>query len=246
MDIIARRSGGESVVGRPQARPHWYPAATAPAARAQVWKRNADEPAAAAVLVGVFEPGQDYRVDFNPLTDINVLLGLNPLSAAGTPCFSRPEDFIWAEVLVSRDRATVAGLDENVPTVTGPPVVSKVSAEELLILIPAPANSSTWIDGKIRVRRADTLAEVVIWDVLAGPQHRITQPAMACVIDYNCRNQSEENIGNGRGVSDWSPTAPAAGIGDADQPPPASEAMNDFDFDPADHRAGIVRGVIAE
>lgn len=247
MDIVSRRSGGQNIVSRPQARPNWYRGATAPAARAQVWKRNADQPPAAAVMVGVFELGQEYKLDYNPATDRNVVLGLNPLSADGTPCFTRPEDFVWAELPVERATVPVAGLDEHVPTVTLPPTIAKEDgADRWVVLTPAPdAYGATLTDGEIWVEKADDPA--VYWGNIpigTNALHIVGQENYPAKVRYRWRNQSSEDAGNGRGWSDWSPYADAAGAGDADQPPPVGDALTSFTFDANDSRAGIEKGVI--
>ena len=250
MNIVARRSGGQNVIGRPQARPNWYRPAGAPAARAQVWKRNADQAPSAAVLVGVFELGKEYSFDFNPVADRNVLLGVNPLAADGTPSFSRPEDFVWAELVVSRDHAAAAGLDDDVPTVTLAPTVAKSDVSDVLIVLtPAPdAYGATLTDCEIRVEKADDATVFTVWPEAPGPTHRIDQTAYPAKVSYRYRNQADEDgPDGGRGWSAWSPKTDAAEIGAAVPPPPASGAggaLETFEPDPEDSRAGIRREIV--
>lgn len=250
MDLVIEDSGGQNIVAREMGKPDWQPPAAVDAHEVEVFWQELDADGAALgapQTLGRHGLPATVTIPYNPVSpDRKVRVYAVAYSADNTPDVSSLRDATQATVLFSRPTVSAAGIDEHVPEVTDPPVVSKVSAEELLILIPAPANSATWTDGQIRARNADTLEEVYIWDVLAGPSHRVPQPPMACLFDYNCRNQSDEDAGNGRGVSDWSPTAAAAGLNDGVQPTPATQAMNDFEFDPDDRRAGIVRGIVAE
>lgn len=248
MDLIAKDSGGHNLVAREQAEPHWYPAATAPAARVQVWKRNADQPPSAAVYVGTFEPGARVEIDFNPAFDRNVLLGTISLSADGTPSVTRLEDAVWAELIFERTSAPVGGIDAHVPTVTAAPTVAKAEAvDEWVVFTPAPdAYGATLTDGEIKVEKVDDASAYEVLPVPVSPHHRLAQKPYPCVISYRWRNQSSEDAGNGRGWSDWSPGAGGAEIGAPVPPPPVGGVLSTFTYDPNDSRAGIEVGVIAE
>jgi hypothetical protein len=83
LNLIARNSGGLQVVGRPQARPAWYPPDRVRPVRVQVWWRYAGEVAAAARLIGVFAPGQTVAVPLNPMVDRNLIFSTVSISSDG-------------------------------------------------------------------------------------------------------------------------------------------------------------------
>lgn len=83
MNLIAKQSGGNNLVGRPQARRAWYPSERSRPVQVEVWWRYADEVAAAARLLGTFRPGQQVIVPLNPLVDRNIILSTISISATG-------------------------------------------------------------------------------------------------------------------------------------------------------------------
>lgn len=249
MDIVAMPSGGPNVVGWPYALPPWRPAPTAPAASVDLyWRRLTTEgvPVGAWQLYGNFPVGTLVDVPFNPVQDYHVEFSQITRSADGTPSETDPELGVRMTTLFDRGRAQVAGIDEHVPTVTLAPAVAKAEGtDEWVVFTPAPdAHGATVTDGTVRVQKADDAAAFIDYPVPASPSHRIRQEGYACTIKYRWRNQSSEDAGNGRGVSAWSPAAPAAEAGAAAPPPPASEVVQTFDYDPADSRAGIERGIV--
>jgi len=52
MNLVGKHSGGSNLVGRPQARPVWYPTERSRPAQVEVWWRYEGEVAAAARLLG--------------------------------------------------------------------------------------------------------------------------------------------------------------------------------------------------
>lgn len=109
MNLIARKSGGANIVGRPQARLAWYPSATAPAAQVAVYWLELNKPVSAARLIGTFAPGQEGSALYNPATDQDVWLFTISYSASGTPSHSSLADaFRETKVLLSHQRETDA------------------------------------------------------------------------------------------------------------------------------------------
>lgn len=248
MNIVGMPSGGNNIVGWPFAVPRWYPPATAPAARVQVWKHNSGQPVSEATLVATAEPGQRVEIEFNPVTDRNVVLRTVSFSASGTPSVSNLEDAVAAEVIFERDMAVVLGNDEHVPQVTAAPSISKVeNASDWIIFTTLPdADAGTLKVGRLRIRKADELAvERILYIPVAG-FHRIEQTGYPAVIDYAWQNQANEDVGEGRGWSEWSPTADAAEAGAAVQPPPPAEVLPTVTFDANDSMQAIERGVIIQ
>ncbi|HEY0004538.1 MAG TPA: phage tail protein [Pyrinomonadaceae bacterium] len=144
-----------------------------------------------------------------------------------------PITFTWTGRTIG-DSASVAGVDEHVPTVTLAAMVSKIEArEDWLIITPAPdAYGATLTHGEIHIEKSDDADAFEVWPMDAGPTHVIPQKPYECEIKYRWHNGSAEDAGNGVGWSDWSPNATAAKIGDPIQTP--GEALDGFDFDPND------------
>jgi len=72
--MIARNSGGQNLVGRPQERRPWYPTNRVRPVRVEVFVRSDDEVAAAARSLGTFAPGQQVRILYNVVTPKNLIL----------------------------------------------------------------------------------------------------------------------------------------------------------------------------
>jgi hypothetical protein len=224
----------------------WQPDETVPAALIHVYRRERDEVPTAGQIVGSYVPGQRVPLDFNPTRDRNVLFGAVTISAENVPSVSRLDDAPWVETPFERERVAVAGLDEHVPTVTLAPTISRAVTEEWIVFTPAPdAYGATVTDGEVRVRKASDDSMVATYPVPVSPSHRIEQPAFDCHVDYRWRNQSSEDLGSGRGWSDWSAVANAAGSSNATQPDPSSSVVATFEYDVNDSRNGHETGVIA-
>lgn len=87
-DLTAKKCRGINLQARDAAATRWYPTATEPAIRVELWMHDADKPAefAYATLVAVAAPGQlRVPVDFNPAQDRPKILRVISYSAAGVP-----------------------------------------------------------------------------------------------------------------------------------------------------------------
>jgi hypothetical protein len=82
-DLVARNSGGLQLVGRPQARPAWYPTDRVRPVRVEVWWRYDGEVAAAARLIGIYRPGQQVKVPLTPLVDRDLIFSVVTISSDG-------------------------------------------------------------------------------------------------------------------------------------------------------------------
>ena len=144
-----------------------------------------------------------------------------------------PISFTWTGRTVG-STAPVGGLPEHVPTVTEEPTVARADDFNWMVFTPAPAAYGTGTyRGEIRVRKADELAVETIWAIPVAGFHAITRTPYAALISYRWVNSSQEDAGQGRGVSAWSPEADGPALGDdtglpspLDLPPP--------EFDPTD------------
>lgn len=252
MDLVLKKSGGQNVVLRPQARAPWQPPATVDPHQAEVFYQELDPGGAlvgSPISVGRFAPTAEVSIPYNPVeASRTVRVYVMPYGPDGTPGYSSLRDAPQADVLFSRDTAAAGGLDAQVPTVTKAPAVAKGGPEEFLVFTPAPdAHGATVTDGEIRLRRPGTLAAVGLpWPITNGPSHRIPQPAFDVKVSYRWRNQAEQDAGGGRGWSAWSPDADGAGAGSSAQPAPAAAANDDFTYDEFDSRKGIERAVIEQ
>jgi hypothetical protein len=249
MDLVLKRSGGQNVVLRPQARAAWLPAATVDAHYVEVFYQELDEAGAlvgSPIPHGRYDPRAEVSIPYNPAAaERDVLVYVMPHAADGTPGYSSLRDAPQFVVPFARETAAAGGIDEAAPGVTKAPTVAKAGAEEFLVFTPAPdAHGATVTDGEIRLRRAGTLALVSTWTIPSGPSHRIPQPAFDVEVSYRWRNQFRG--GGSEGWSAWSPDSPGAGAGSAAQPPPAGEANADFIYDEFDSRAGIERTVLEQ
>lgn len=107
-DLIARPSLGASLVAAVESAPLWQGEESVPAALVHIYRRGRDDAPTAAQLVGAFVPGQRVPLDFNPVTDRNVLFGAVSLSAENVPSVSRLDDAAWAEIPFQRETAAPA------------------------------------------------------------------------------------------------------------------------------------------
>jgi hypothetical protein len=239
MDIVARRSGGHNVVGRPQARAAWQPAATAPAAAVKIFRRNADQPAGAVTLIGTLAPGGEIEIDFNPLTDRNVLFGTVSLSPSNTPSAARPEDGVWATLLFDRGVAASPAsdsIDDDVPAVTAAPTVTKSdTSDDWTVFVPLPdAKGYSVYAGELEVRKAsdDTLLRTIPF----GNEVTLYVPMydFDCKARYRRRNRYRESGSDG--WSAWSPYANAYGLSSSASGSgnPPESGLASFDADPND------------
>jgi hypothetical protein len=142
VNLIAKRSGGSNVVGRPQARAPWYPSERSRPVRVDVWWRHVGEPAAAARKVGTFSPGQEVSYPFNPLVDRDIILSSISVSPQGVPSVRDIADA--PETLLVFQRETAA------PTVTE---VRPIGSSNNRITLAIDGYSSLAI--KRRIRTAD-------------------------------------------------------------------------------------------
>lgn len=106
MNLVAKNSGGNNIVGRPQALRPWYPAERSRPTQAEVWWRYEGEVAAAARYLGTFKPGQDVIVPLNPLVDRNIILSTISISASGLRSVREIADA--PETLLTYQRETAA------------------------------------------------------------------------------------------------------------------------------------------
>lgn len=146
MDLIARNSGGFNVVGRPQARPTWYPTERVRPVQAQVYWRYVGEVAASARLIGIFRPGQLVTVPMNPLTDRDLILSTISISAEGIRSVNELADALEQVLPFQR--------------VSGAPDVSQVGASTHDLVTLAIDNFST-LAIKRKIRIADDAAMTI-------------------------------------------------------------------------------------
>jgi len=128
---------------RPQARPAFYSSVTVKAAQVEVYWRYEGEPASAARLIGLFLPGQQVSLPYNPLVDRNIILSTISISAAGVRSVRDLRDA--AEQVVVFQRETTA------------PTVSQVGAATHTLITLAIDDYSS-LAMKRRVRTADDSA----------------------------------------------------------------------------------------
>jgi len=83
MNLTARNSGGQNLVGRPMARRPWYPSDRVRPMRVEVFIRSADEVAAAARSLGIYAPGQAVRVMYLTSAPRAVILSTVAISPNG-------------------------------------------------------------------------------------------------------------------------------------------------------------------
>jgi hypothetical protein len=249
------QQGGVAGVLRDSNIAPYYPPATVGAARVQVWVRSKGVGVDAAIMVGVYKPGADVEFGVDSVGARDLLVAAVPVSGTNTPGISDLNHAEWLELNYEPQTGTAAGLDEHVPDVTTPPVVTKSGSGDFWwVFTQLPPNSSTLTDINVRVRKADDLSPVAVWPFGPTASHLVEMTAFDAVIDWQARNQSPEDVGQGRGWSDWSPAAAAPGIGSiasgaAALPPPAGPTgvLTDgtFEADPDDNRAPIEKGVLA-
>ena len=138
MNIVARQSGGNNLVGRPQARAAWYPSDRSRPAQVEVWWRYEGEVAAAARLLGTFRPGQQVEVPFNPLVDRNIILSTVSISGNGLRSVREIADA--PETLVTFQRESAA------------PTVAQIgAATHTLIQLAIDGFSTLAIKRKVRI-----------------------------------------------------------------------------------------------
>lgn len=250
MQIILKQSNGHNIVLRPQSRPRRYQEPTAQAASVELLMHRKDQPASTATLVGVFAPGQkQIPVPFNPVTDKTLIFRTVSISASGVRSVSNLEDAPARDLDFQRASTSVAGIDAHVPTVTLPPSVA-ATGEGLqlwIVVTPAPdADGATLMHGEVRVEKADNTTVFTDWGVAVAKQHLILQPPYDCKISYRWQNQSEEDAGDGRGWSAWSPQVDAPGSSASVQPASAADVLPTVTFDAHDSLKGIGKEVIAQ
>ena len=138
MNLTAKHSGGNNLVGRPQARPAWYPTERSRPAQVEVWWRYEGEVAAAARLLGTFRPGQQVETPFNPLVDRNIILSTVTISATGLRSVREIADA--PETLITFQRESAA------------PTVAQIgAATHTLIQLAIDGYSTLAIKRKVRV-----------------------------------------------------------------------------------------------
>jgi hypothetical protein len=109
MDLIAKNSGGLQLVGRPQARPAWYPTDRVRPVRVEVWWRYVDEVAAAARLVGVYAPGQSVQLPLNPVVDRDLIFSTVTISSDGLRSVRELGDATEQTIAYARDPVAAGG-----------------------------------------------------------------------------------------------------------------------------------------
>jgi hypothetical protein len=245
MDLILKPSGGQNIVLRSQALLRYYPPATTHPVSVELFWRKVGQKPGEALLVGKFSPGADIKIPYNPLTDGNIIFLTRSWSASGVPDVSSLDDAVSATLLVNPTLVSVSGIDEHVPMVTLAPTIAKAGGSDTwVVLTPAPdAFGATITDGEVRIEKAADATVFEIQPISDSPTHNIDQKPYASKISYRWRNQSTEDLGDGRGWSTWSPQANAAEIGAAIPPPSVSDAISTFTYDTHDSRAAIEREV---
>jgi hypothetical protein len=121
VDAIAKRSGGQNIVGRPQARPARYEDASVDAHEVEVFVREID-PATGAFSgvpksLGRFPAEGTVIYPHNPDTDRDVIVYAMPYSADGTAGFSEIAHATQAQVLFRREMAAPV-IGQNAPATT--------------------------------------------------------------------------------------------------------------------------------
>lgn len=118
MDIIAKQSGGQNVVGRPQARAPWYPAATVDAHEVELHAQEVD-PATGAFIgpprsLGRFPAVGRVVIPHTPDSDRNVVFYAVPYAADNTPGVSDVRHAFQTTAIFKREtEAPVIGLTGN-------------------------------------------------------------------------------------------------------------------------------------
>jgi hypothetical protein len=138
MNLIAKQSGGNNLVGRPQARRPWYPTDRSRPVQVEIWWRYEGEVAAAARLIGTFAPGQQVVIPSNPLVDRNVILSTVSINANGLRSVRHIADAPETIVVFQRESAA--------------PTVGQVGAStHTLIRLAIDGYSTLAIKRKLRV-----------------------------------------------------------------------------------------------
>jgi hypothetical protein len=153
MNLIIRASGGRNIVLRPQARPAFYSSVTVKAAQVEVYWRYEGEPASAARFIGLFQPGQQISLPYNPLVDRNIILSTVSISAAGVRSVRDLRDA--AEQVVAFQRETAA------------PTVAQVgAATHTLITLAIDGFSSLAFKRKVRTADDEAMTTNLSEDVI--------------------------------------------------------------------------------
>jgi hypothetical protein len=103
MALVLKPSGGINILLREQKLPAYYPAATTPAARVRVfWHYDDEAPGAAREVPGMYSPGSEIRIPYNPDVDKNIVVRTISYSASGVPDVRSLEDAISATLIHQR------------------------------------------------------------------------------------------------------------------------------------------------
>jgi len=128
MDLLAKPSGGQNIVARPQALPRYYPAPEAPAATVDVYWTYDGETTSSAQFDGNYRlAGQTEGFNFTPDSDRDVRLYFVSRSSEGVPAFADLADA--HQVVVPFNRSPAA------PQVAQ---VGAATAEEVTIAVDDP------------------------------------------------------------------------------------------------------------
>ncbi|HEX3560358.1 MAG TPA: hypothetical protein VHU19_14215, partial [Pyrinomonadaceae bacterium] len=119
MDVIARRSGGQNIVGRPQARPAWYAPASVDAHEVELFTQEIDPTTGAFIGTpkpfGRFPAVGTVAIPHNPDSDRDVVIYAMPYSGSSTPGFSEIAHATQATALFRREvDAPLIGLTADV------------------------------------------------------------------------------------------------------------------------------------
>jgi hypothetical protein len=169
MDIVLKRSGGQNIVLRPQARATWYPDAVTDAVEVEFFKRLLDADGrftGAPISLGRYPSTGRIEIPNNPDEDKNVRIFAIAYSADGTPDVSSLEDAQQVTILVKRET--------DAPTIGQ---VGDATAENVTVGV----SGYTRFARKRRVRIAESLDGS---GALVNPTTNITDAAGGRLGDY--------------------------------------------------------------
>lgn len=132
-DVLARNSGGVQVIGRPMARPAWYPVERVRPVRVEVWWRYDGEVAAAARLIGIYAPGQVVQAPLNPMVDRDLIFSTVTVSSDGLRSVRELADA--HEIRMPYQRETTAPTVSQIGTSTNTQIQLAVDAYSSLVIM---------------------------------------------------------------------------------------------------------------
>jgi len=103
VDLLLEENNGFNLLLRDQSVPLYYPPATVPAARVEIYQHDIDQPASAARLIATVAPGATISIPYTPSTDKPTILRALSFSASGTPSHASLDDAPAMTVLFQRE-----------------------------------------------------------------------------------------------------------------------------------------------